>query len=104
LALRIEFFDELVFDGWTDVGESPADALIVADDHEWNSGERDACDIEIAGGGSQVRLEPEVGHLVIEMHIIRQKRLSGDCVLAGDDPVVRSGTERIGFLESKCLY
>ena len=106
LPLRIELFDEIVFHGRADVGESPADPLVVADDHERNSGQRHARHVEVRR--FEVRFEPEVRHLVVEVHIVREKRLSGNCVLTGNNPVVRSGTEGIcsrhteGRVRSRC--
>ena len=71
LPLRIKFFDEIVFYCWPDVGESPADAPIVAHDNEWNSRQRYAGDVEVGGFRNQVRREPEVRRLVIEVHVVR---------------------------------
>ena len=52
LPLRVELFDKIVLDRRADVGESPADALIVADDHERNSRQRNAGDVESAAARS----------------------------------------------------
>ena len=101
LALRIELLDEVVLHRRPDVGESPADALVVADNHERNSRQRNAGHIEIAAGRFQVRLKPEVRHLVVEVHIVRQQRLARNRVLTGNDPVVRPWPERIGLFQSE---
>ena len=94
LALIVELLNKNVFDGRADVGEAPADTLVVADNHEWRARQGDAGDVEVAA--LQVRFEPQVGHLVIEVHIVGKQRLSGDGVLSGDNPVVGSWPEQVG--------
>ncbi len=86
LALIVEGLDERIFNGRTDIGESPGHAAIVTDDHVGISGKRDTGDVEIAG--VQVRFIPEVRHLMAEMHVIREQRLAGDGVRSGNDPVI----------------
>ena len=49
LPLRIELLDEVVFHSRPNVGESPADALVVAHNNEWNSRQRNAGNVEVAG-------------------------------------------------------
>ena len=66
--LRVELFDEVVFDGWTDVGESPSDALVVSDNHERHAGQRHSGNIEAAA--FEMGLIPQVRHLMVEVHIV----------------------------------
>ncbi len=87
-ALRVEILDVNVGHGWTDVGESPRDSLVVAHDHIRHAGQRHPGNVESAR--VQVRLVPQVRHLVAEVHIIREQWLSGDGVRSGNHPVVRS--------------
>ena len=66
LALSVEFFDDKSSTVGPDVGEAPADALVVSDDDEGNAGQSDSGDIEadgcgLSGRGFQMRGEPELG-------------------------------------------
>ena len=40
-----------------------------------------------------MRLVPQIGHLVVEVHVVRQHRFSRDGVRAGNHPVVRARNE-----------
>ena len=76
-----------------EVGEAPGDVGVVADDDEGDAGERDSGDVKIAGGGGglEVGLVPDAGNAVGEVHVVREERLAGGGVGAGDDPVVGAG-------------
>src|SRR5581483_1006332 len=92
LSLVVDCFNVEVLDGWPDVGESPTDALVVSDNHKGQAGQTHAGHIEIAA--AQVHFVPEIWHLVVQVHIVRQQRLSCDGMRSGDDPVIRSGARR----------
>jgi hypothetical protein len=49
--------------------------------------------VEFAGesGGFEVGLVPGPGDAVVEMHVIREERLAGSGVGAGDGPVIGAG-------------
>jgi hypothetical protein len=87
-ALLVEILDVDVSDRRTDIGESPRDSLVVADDDIRHARESDAGDVERSR--PQMRFVPQIRHLVAEMHIVRQQRLAGHGVRARYDPVVRS--------------
>src|ERR1700694_4504488 len=98
LPLRIELLDVIVFNSRPDVGESPADPLVVADNDERNSRQGNSGYVEGAGSYFQVRLKPQVRHLVVEVHIVRQQRFPRNRMLTGNDPIVRPRPEGINFL------
>ena len=87
-ALRVEVFDVHVGHGRADIRESPRNSLVVADNHKGHPRQRDASNIERAR--SEVRLVPEIRHLVAQVHIVAKQRLAGHRVRAGYNPVVRS--------------
>src|SRR5215472_3790958 len=87
-ALIIEVFEVDIGYGWSDIRKPPCHALVVAHDHKWQSGQRDTRHVKRAA--VQMCFIPEVWHLMAQMHIVRQKRFSGDGVRSGDDPIVRS--------------
>ena len=75
-----------------EVGEAPGDVVVVADDDEGDAGKGDAGDVEVpVGGGFEVGLVPDAGDAVGEVHVVREERLAGGGVGAGDDPVVGAG-------------
>ena len=74
LSVGVESLDVNVFDRRADIGEAPGDALVVSDDHVGHAGQGDAGDVEVAA--TQVRLVPKVGHLVAEVHVVREQRLA----------------------------
>ena len=83
-----------VLDVGAEVGEAPGDVVVVADDDEGSAGESDAGDVEGGaggGGGFEVGLVPDAGDAVGEVHVVREERLAGGGVGAGDDPVVGAG-------------
>src|SRR5438105_1562921 len=84
----IEGFDVGVFDCRTNVCEPPGDAAVVTDDDVGMTRQADSGDIETCA--AQMHFVPEVGHLMAEVHVIREQRLARDRVCAGDYPVVRS--------------
>ena len=95
LPLRIELFDEVVFHGRSNIGESPADTLVVADNHERNARQRNSGHVEVAGGCLKVRRKPQVWHLVVEVHVVREQRFPRNRMLTGNDPVVRPRPEGV---------
>ncbi len=83
-----------------EVGEAPGDVVVVTDDDEGDAGQSDSGDMEGSaggGGGFQDGLIPDAGYAVREMHVVREERLAGGGVSAGDGPVVRAGDA--GFAE-----
>ena len=84
-----EGFDVEVLHGRFNVGEPPGDPTIVADDDEGHPRERDAGNVEVVA--VEVGRVPEVGHLVREVHIVREQWLARIRVGAGDDPIVGAG-------------
>src|SRR5208337_2583469 len=58
LPLRIELLDEVVFHRRSNIGKSPPDALVVADNDERNSRQRNSGDVEAAASRSQMRFKP----------------------------------------------
>ena len=91
LAFVVELLDENVFHRRPDIGEAPGHVAVVPDDHVGHARKGHAHDVEVSA--DQVRLVPGVGQAQIEVHVVRQKRLAGDGVSAGDDPVIRAGME-----------
>ncbi len=72
-SLCVEGLDEGICDGRPNIGESPRDALIVADDHVGHSGQRHSGHIGTAAlveTALKMRFVPQVRHLVPEMHIV----------------------------------
>ena len=86
LAIRIESLDVNVFDGRADIGEAPGDALVVSHDHVRQAGQSDAGSVEVAA--AQMSLIPKVGHLVSQVHIVREQGLARNRVRPGNHPVV----------------
>src|SRR5438105_13462765 len=84
----IEGFDVGVLDCRTNVCEPPGDAAVVTHDDVRMTGKTDSRHIETCA--AQMHFVPEIGHLVAEVHVVREQRLARDCVRAGDYPVVRS--------------
>src|SRR6202034_4849900 len=87
-SMRVEILNVCVGYRRADIGESPGDSLVVADNYVGHSGQSDSGNIQIAR--FQVRFIQQVRHLVAEMHIVREQWFAGDRVRAGDSPVVRS--------------
>ncbi len=85
--------DVEVLDLGAEVGEAPGDVGVVADDDEGDAGEGDSGDVKLAGGGGglEVGLVPDAGDAVGEVHVVREERLAGGGVGAGDDPVIGAG-------------
>jgi hypothetical protein len=67
-----DVLDVDVLDGGAEVGESPGDVCVMADDDEGDSGKRDAGDVEVArrSGGFEVCLVPDSGDAVSEVHVV----------------------------------
>src|SRR5215468_94131 len=47
-ALRVQILDIDIGHSWADVSEAPGDALVVADNHEWESGKSDSNNVKCA--------------------------------------------------------
>ncbi len=78
-----------------EVGEAPGDVVVVADDDEGSSGKCYSGDVEGGSGGSwgfEGGLVPDAGDAVVEVHVVREERLAGGGVGAGDGPVVGAGS------------
>ncbi len=84
----VEILDVKVFHGRPKIGEAPGDSLVMPHDHVRHSGKSHPCHVQAAR--PKVGLVPEVGHLMAEMHVIRQQRLAGNGVRSRNYPVVRS--------------
>ena len=100
LAGGIEVFNEQVLHVRIEVGKAPGNALIVSDADERHAGKRKAFHIEVAG--VKLELIPYAGNAVRQVHVIREQRLSGNRMRAGDNPVVRS--RQAGFAGVRRLY
>src|SRR5579875_1222904 len=96
LASVVELLDVEVFDIGAEIGKAPGDALIMTDDHVRHAGQGDAGNVEVAG--SEVGLVPDIGKGEGQVHIVRQQRLAGSGMGAGNDPVVGAGADRITAL------
>ena len=85
-SVAVGGFDVDVFDGRPNVGESPGDALVVSHDDIGQPGQSDSRHVKVAG--AKMRFVPEIWHLMAEVHVVREQRLSRDGVCTGDHPVV----------------
>jgi hypothetical protein len=65
----------------------------VADDDEGHAWEGYSCDVEFAGRswGLKIRLVPDAGDVVGEMHVVGEEGLVIRGVGSGDDPVAGAG-------------
>src|SRR5581483_3135755 len=97
LSLSIKCFDIRVFNCRTYVRTSPRNPPVVTDNYIGIAGQRHSSDIEISR--TKVSGVPEIWHLVPEMHIVREQRLAGCGVRAGNHPVV--GTQRRWIVAQK---
>src|ERR1041385_5172105 len=70
----VECFDVNILNSPTNVSETPCDALVMPDDHIWQSWQRNPSYIECPA--FQMCFIPQVRHLMAQVHIIRQKRLA----------------------------
>src|SRR5262249_23872145 len=77
-TLVVEGFNVEVLHGGPDVRESPGDAAIMSDNYERKSGESHSDDVVVSR--AEVRLIPKIGHLVVEVHIVREHRLRSNGV------------------------
>src|SRR4051794_7320953 len=66
--------------------------------HEGNTRQSNASHIERSVREFEVRLIPDTRHGVLQMHIIREQRLSRGCVRARNHPLVRSRTALRAFI------
>src|SRR5437016_3657572 len=78
LTVRVECLDVNVLDSWPDIRESPCHALVMSDDHIWHAGQCYAGGVEFDAIATKVRFVPKIGHLVPEMHVVREQGLSRD--------------------------
>src|SRR5260370_7536323 len=97
--MMVERFDKGVFDRGGDIGESPGHAAIMSDNYEGIPGKSHTGHVEIAR--VQVGLVPKVGHLMAEVHIVREQRLAGDRVRSRHYPIVLANPDR--FLPTERL-
>ena len=67
-TVRVKIFDERIGYGGANVGESPRNALIVANDYVRHSGQSHPGDIQAAG--LQMSLIPQIRHLMPKVHIV----------------------------------
>ncbi len=74
------------------VGETPGDVGVVADDDARHPGERETGDVQRAvladSGAVQTHLHPRARQADTQVRVVGQQRLSGLAVLSGDDPAV----------------
>src|SRR5256885_10728567 len=68
------------------VGETPGDAVIVADDDEGTAGQSKSFDIP--AGRCEMRLVPDRRNREFEMRVVGEKRFARGGVRAAYDPVV----------------
>src|SRR4051794_22272495 len=74
LAGVVKLLDVGVFHRRTNVCESPRDPLIVPDNHVRIA--REAYSRDVKAGASQMRLIPQIRHLMSEVHVVREQRLA----------------------------
>ena len=83
----VELLDDQVLAVGEGIGESPGDALVVADDHERHPGHGHAGRLEVLPG-PDVRRVPDRGHPRDQVRIVAEDRPARRRPLAGDDPGV----------------
>ena len=74
----VEIFDVNVFHGRPKIGEAPGNSLVMAHNHVRHSGKGHPGHVKAAR--PKVGFIPKVGHLMAQMHVIRQQRLAGNGV------------------------
>src|SRR5262249_7259183 len=99
LAFFVQCLNVQALHRGTYVGESPANSLIVADNYKRQARKTYTDDIKISA--AKMDLVPEVGHLVVEVHVIRKQRLSRNGVGTGEDPVIRTRVGQREFWQSR---
>ena len=85
-ALIVKVFDKNIFHVRAQIGESPGDAAVVPHDHEWQAGKSYSSDVEVSRG--QLRLVPNVGNLMAQMHVVGQQRPAADGVRSRKHPII----------------
>src|SRR5205814_8093820 len=80
LLVAIEVLDEEILNVWPKIGESPCDALVMTHHDEWQSRQRQTCDVVIAT--MEMSFIPSVWYLVCQMHVIAQEWLAAGRMLA----------------------
>ena len=83
---RIERLDVKVLHVRAVVGESPRNAVVVADNHHRRA--RQGQTFDVPSGGREVHFIPDGRHHQLEMGVVRQKRFSCGRMHAADDPIV----------------
>src|SRR6202158_5379675 len=82
----VEGFDVQVLHIGAIVGESPGDAIVVANDHERGARQSEAFDVPARGG--DVDFVPDGREHQLQVRIVGEQRLSGCGVRAADHAVV----------------
>ena len=85
-ALRIKVFDKNVFHVRAEVSEPPGNAAVVPHDHEGQAGKRYPGHVKIAC--RQMRLVPNVGNLMAQMHVVGEQRPAADGVRSRKHPII----------------
>ncbi len=86
LARCIELLDVKVLHRRTEIGEAPGDARIVTGDDVGKSGQGNTGYVERTA--LQMCFIPEVWNLILQVHVVREQRLSGYGMRARYHPVV----------------
>src|SRR5207302_8697343 len=87
---RIECLDVKILNVGAVIGKAPSDAVVVADDDHWCTGQGEA--FGVPAGRSDVNLIPDGWNGELEMGVIRQQGLPGGGMGATHDPVVAAKT------------
>ena len=74
----VEILDVNVFHRRPKIGEAPGNSLVMTHNHVRHSGKSHPGHVKAAR--AKVGFVPKAGHLMAEMHVIRQQRLAGDGV------------------------
>ncbi len=97
-----EVFDAEILDVGTEVGESPGDVLIAADDDEGDAGEGEAGDVELGAGGGCGGVEagfvPGVWNAEGEVRVVGEESAAGCGAGGGYGPVVGAGAAAFALL------
>ena len=85
-VIRVDFLDVEVLDIGADVGNTPGNVLVVADDDTGHPGKGEAHHVHFRG--VQPHFIPDGGHLNAEVGVVCQQGHPGVGMFAADDPVV----------------
>src|SRR5579872_15885 len=93
VAVTIESFIVSIFYRRPNIGKTPGDTLVVAHHNIRHPRQGHSSNIKVSR--VQMRFIPEVGHLMAQMHVVRQQWFAGCGMSAGDNPVIGAYDEPI---------